>query len=230
MTSSLLAFIPVALLLTLIPGADTALVTRNALTLGLRGARWTIVGICTGCLIHATASALGLSAILATSARAYEIVKDVGAVYLVWIGVQGILNARNVVGSESKTLTRFYQRRPWVSAQRRADGGERSAVSGAVSADPFTQGFLTNILNPKVALFYLTFLPQFIPAGAPILRTSLLLAMIHNVLGFAWLSIYAQFVDRLRVALTRPVVKAWLERVTGGALVLLGARLAWSRR
>ena len=230
MTASLLAFIPVALLLTLIPGADTALVTRNALTLGLRGARWTIVGICTGCLLHATASALGLSAILATSARAYEIVKYVGAVYLVWIGVQGILNARNVVGSESKTLTRFYQRRPWVSAQRRADGGERSAVSGAVSADPFTQGFLTNILNPKVALFYLTFLPQFIPAGAPILRTSLLLAMIHNALGFAWLSIYARFVDRLRVALTRPVVKAWLERVTGGALVLLGARLAWSRR
>ena len=67
-------------------------------------------------------------------------------------------------------------------------------------------------------------------AGAPILRTSLLLAMIHNVLGFAWLSIYARFVDRLRVALTRPVVKAWLERATGGALVLLGARLAWSRR
>jgi len=230
MTASLLAFIPVALLLTLLPGADTALVTRNALALGLPGARWTILGILTGCLIHATASALGLSAILATSARAYEIVKYVGAVYLVWIGVQGILNARNVVGSESKTLTRFYQRRPWVSAQRRADGGERSAVSGAVSADPFTQGFLTNILNPKVALFYLTFLPQFIPAGAPILRTSLLLAMIHNVLGFAWLSIYAQFVDRQRVALTRPVVKAWLERVTGGALVLLGARLAWSRR
>jgi threonine/homoserine/homoserine lactone efflux protein len=95
---------------------------------------------------------------------------------------------------------------------------------------PFTQGFLTNILNPKVALFYLTFLPQFIPAGAPVLRTSLLLAMIHNLLGFAWLSLYARFVDRLRVALTRPVVKGWIERVTGAALVLLGARLAWSRR
>jgi threonine/homoserine/homoserine lactone efflux protein len=208
MTGSLLAFIPVALLLTLIPGADTALVTRNALALGLRGARWTIVGICTGCLIHATASALGLSAILATSARAYEIVKYVGAAYLVWIGVQGIRTARGGGSAD-----------PSTALGMTANG-----------AHPFTQGFLTNILNPKVALFYLTFLPQFIPAGAPILRTSLLLAMIHNVLGFAWLSIYARFVDRLRGALTRPVVKAWLERVTGGALVLLGARLAWSRR
>jgi threonine/homoserine/homoserine lactone efflux protein len=63
-----------------------------------------------------------------------------------------------------------------------------------------------------------------------VLRTSLLLAMIHNVLGFAWLSLYARFVDRLRAALTRPMVKAWLERVTGGALVALGARLAWDRR
>jgi threonine/homoserine/homoserine lactone efflux protein len=208
MTASLLAFIPVALLLTLIPGADTALVTRNALALGLRGARWTILGILTGCLLHATASALGLSAILATSARAYETVKLVGAAYLVWIGVQAIRNAQ----------------------------GDRARVEGSALATtsfdrhPFVQGFLTNILNPKVALFYLTFLPQFIPAKAPVLRTSLLLAMIHNVLGFAWLSLYARFVDRLRAALTRPMVKAWLERVTGGALVALGARLAWERR
>jgi threonine/homoserine/homoserine lactone efflux protein len=210
MTASLLAFVPVALLLTLIPGADTALVTRNALALGLRGARWTILGILTGCLIHATASALGLSAILATSARAYETVKLVGAAYLVWLGIQSIR------GAGAPTPTSETEPEPSVPAW-----------SGS---HPFVQGFLTNILNPKVALFYLTFLPQFIPAGAPVLRTSLLLAMIHNVLGFAWLSLYARFVDRLRVALTRPMVKAWLERVTGGALVLLGARLAWDRR
>ena len=206
MTASLLAFIPVALLLTLIPGADTALVTRNALALGPTGARWTIVGIMTGCLMHATASALGLSAILATSARAYETVKLVGAAYLVWIGVQSIRNAR----SDSDVQVPRFAR--------------------ATFRSPFMQGFLTNILNPKVALFYLTFLPQFIPTDAPVLRTSLLLAMIHNALGFAWLSLYARFVDRLRGALTRPVVKAWLERVTGGVLVALGARLAWDRR
>jgi threonine/homoserine/homoserine lactone efflux protein len=215
MTASLLAFIPVALLLTLIPGADTALVTRSALALGTRGARWTIVGICTGCLVHATASALGLSAILATSARAYETVKLAGAVYLVWIGVQSIRGAGVGAGVQVPRL---------ASLARNDHPARRDA------AHPFAQGFLTNVLNPKVALFYLTFLPQFIPAGAPVLRTSLLLAGIHIVLGFAWLSLYARFVDRLRGALTRPVVKAWLERVTGGALVLLGARLAWARR
>jgi len=215
MTSSLLAFIPVALLLTLIPGADTALVTRNALALGLRGARWTILGILTGCLIHATASALGLSAILATSARAYETVKLMGAAYLVWLGIQTIRAASD----------RGYGS---LDFAQQVEGSAPDATSHGTH--PFVQGFLTNILNPKVALFYLTFLPQFIPADAPVLRTSLLLAMIHNVLGFAWLSLYARFVDRLRTALTRPVVKAWLERVTGAALVALGARLAWDRR
>jgi threonine/homoserine/homoserine lactone efflux protein len=220
MTASLLAFVPVALLLALIPGADTALVTRNALALGLRGARWTILGIATGCVIHATASALGLSAILATSARAYETVKLVGAAYLVWLGIQSIRHARGDGGVQI----------PRLAPLARDDSVQRGVEGAARGSHPFVQGFLTNILNPKVALFYLTFLPQFIPAGAPVLRTSLLLAMIHNVLGFAWLSLYARFVDRLRVALTRPMVKAWLERVTGGALVLLGARLAWDRR
>ena len=246
MTASLLAFLPVALLLTLIPGADTALVTRNALAMGTRGARWTILGIATGCLMHATMSALGLSAILATSARAYETVKLAGAMYLVWIGVQSIRQARRGSSAGRMAIPRLRafvpslgmasssghseRAQPQHRHSERAPRVEESAPVPGREGHPFTQGFLTNILNPKVALFYLTFLPQFIPAGAPVLRTSLLLAMIHNLLGFAWLSLYARFVDRLRVALTRPVVKGWLERVTGGALVLLGARLAWDRR
>jgi len=202
----LYAFIGVAALLTILPGADMALVTRNVLAVGRRRAMLTIAGICTGCIIHATASALGLSAILATSATAFNVVKTLGAAYLIWIGIQSIREAGQPAPVTSE------------ASARRARLG------------PFLQGFLTNILNPKVAVFYLTFLPQFISPGEPVLRRSLLLASIHIAMGFVWLTAYAWFIDRLGAVLTRPRVKAWLERVTGGLLIALGARLAWARR
>jgi threonine/homoserine/homoserine lactone efflux protein len=203
--SRLVAFIGVAAILTVLPGADMALVTRNVLTLGRRPAMLTVVGICSGCIIHATASALGVSAILATSATAYNVLKTVGAAYLVWMGVQS------------------------VRAARRATAGPPS-VRDRSGLGPFLQGFLTDVLNPKVAVFYLTFLPQFISPGEAVLRRSLFLAGVHIVMGLIWLTTYAWFVDRLGVVLTRPRVKAWLEGVTGGVLIALGARLAWERR
>jgi RhtB (resistance to homoserine/threonine) family protein len=201
----LYAFIGVAAILTVLPGADMALVTRNVLSVGRRRAMLTILGICAGCVIHATASALGLSAILATSATAFNVVKTLGAAYLVWIGIQSIREAGRPVVTPSASATR-------------------------ARVGPFLQGFLTNLLNPKVAVFYLTFLPQFISPGEPILRRSLFLASIHIAMGFVWLTAYAWFIDRLGAMLTRPRVKAWLERVTGGLLIGLGARLAWARR
>jgi len=209
----LVAFVGVAALLTVLPGADMALVTRNVLALGRRRTMLTILGIGAGCLIHATASALGISAILATSATAYNVVKTAGAAYLVWLGVQSIRGS-----SEPRQLG--------SSAARQL--GSLAATSGRAAA--FTQGFLTNVLNPKVAIFYLTFLPQFIAPGQPVLTRSLMLASIHIVMGLIWLTAYAWFIDRLGAVLTRPAVKAWLERVTGGLLVALGARLAWERR
>jgi len=203
--SRLLAFVGVAAILTVLPGADMALVTRNVLVLGRRRAMATILGISTGCLIHATASALGVSAILATSATAYNILRTVGAAYLVWMGVQSIRDARRAA--------------PGLAQVR-----DRSGVA------PFLQGFLTNLLNPKVAVFYLTFLPQFISPGEPVLKRSLFLAAVHIAMGLVWLTVYAWFVGRLGVVLTRPRVKAWLEGVTGGVLIALGARLAWEHR
>ena len=200
------AFIGVAAILTILPGADMALVTRNVLTVGRRRTMLTILGICAGCVIHATASAFGLSAILATSATAFNVVKTMGAAYLVWLGIQSIRDAR----------------RPAVAT---ANNNSRSSAFG-----PFLQGFLTNILNPKVAVFYLTFLPQFIGPNDAVFRRSLLLAGLHIAMGFVWLSAYAWFVDRIGAVLTRPAVKVWLERVTGGLLIALGARLAWERR
>jgi threonine/homoserine/homoserine lactone efflux protein len=206
----LVAFVGVAALLTVLPGADMALVTRNVLAIGRRQTMFTIAGIGAGCAVHATASALGISALLATSATAYDVMRTVGAGYLVWMGVQAI-RTRAAAEGASVILS---------EAEDRSPRGGRA----------FLQGFLTNILNPKVAIFYLTFLPQFVASGEPVLRRSLLLASIHIAMGFAWLSGYAWFVDRLGLVLTRPRVKVWLERVTGGVLVALGARLAWERR
>jgi len=204
----LFAFVGVAALLTILPGADMALVTRNVLALGRRRTMLTILGIGAGCVIHATASALGISAILATSATAYNVVKTVGAAYLVWLGIQSIMTAH----------------RPSPVVELKTSP-PRTAVLGA-----FMQGFLTNILNPKVAIFYLTFLPQFISPGERVLTRSLMLASIHIAMGLIWLTAYAWFIDRLGTVLTRPAVKVRLERVTGGLLIALGARLAWDRR
>jgi len=207
MDARLYAFLGVAALLTVIPGADMALVTRNVLAIGRRRTLWTIAGICAGCVVHATASALGLSMILATSAVAFDAAKFAGAAYLVWLGVQSIRSA----------------------GRMRATDADHRPVSAAFGA-PFVQGFLTNVLNPKVAIFYLTFLPQFIGPNDPVLRRSLLLASFHIAMGLVWLTAYAWFIDRLGGVLPRPRVKAWLERVTGGVLIALGLRLAWERR
>jgi threonine/homoserine/homoserine lactone efflux protein len=147
-----------------------------------------------------------LSAILATSATAFDVVKTIGAAYLVWLGVHSIRDAGRPATQP-------------IEAQR-----ARSRLG------PFLQGFLTNVLNPKVAIFYLTFLPQFIGPNEPVFRRSLFLAGMHITMGFAWLTAYAWFVDQLGAVLTRPRLKAWLERVTGGLLIGLGARLAWARR
>lgn len=140
----LFAFVGFAALLTILPGSDMALVTRNVLAIGRRRTLGTILGIASGCVIHATASALGISAVLATSATAFNVMKTVGAAYLIWIGVQSIRTAGAPVGV----------------ATDRAKG----------RTSPFLQGFLTNILNPKVAIFYLTVLPQFVSPGENVLK------------------------------------------------------------
>ncbi len=200
-----LAGVGVLALLTISPGADMALVAKVTLERGRRAAFWTSVGICSGLLVHATASALGLSVILATSADAFTAVKLVGASYLAYLGV------RSLRGS--------FRREPAVgSAPPRRRGA------------PFLVGVLNNVLNPKVAIFYLTFLPQFIDPSRDVLVQSLSFAFAHALMGIAWLSAYAYVLARLSAVFARAGVRRWLERVTGSILVALGVRLAFERR
>jgi RhtB (resistance to homoserine/threonine) family protein len=200
-----LAGVAVLALLTISPGADMALVAKVTLERGRRAALWASVGICSGTLVHATASALGLSVILATSAEAFTVVKLVGAAYLAYLGIRSLrASFRRDEGSA-------------IEPQRRG-------------ATPYLQGLLTNILNPKVAVFYLTFLPQFIDPSGNVLAQSLVFALAHSVMGIAWLSAYAYVLARLSAFFARSGVRRWLERVTGAVLVGLGLRLAFERR
>jgi threonine/homoserine/homoserine lactone efflux protein len=199
-----LAGLAVLVLLTISPGADMALVAKITLERGRRAAFLATLGICSGLLVHATASALGLSVILATSAEAFTIVKLVGAAYLAYLGVQAL---RSSLSDHSLEL--------------------RSQRGGA---NPFVQGVFSNVLNPKVAVFYLTFLPQFMSPGDNVLARSLGFAFAHGVMGVVWLTSYAYALLRISTVLGGARMRRWLERVTGGVLIALGARLALERR
>lgn len=199
-----LAGVAVLALLTISPGADMALVAKITLERGRSAALLATVGICSGLLVHATASALGLSVILATSAEAFAFVKIAGAAYLAYLGVQALRSSFRHDTSEAP-------------APRRG-------------ANPYLQGVFSNVLNPKVAVFYLTFLPQFMTPGDNVLVRSLAFAVVHGVMGIAWLTAYAYALTRISALLGGAGVRRWLERFTGGVLIALGARLALERR
>lgn len=207
---SLIAFTGVAALLTVTPGADMAVVTRTALGDGRRAALLTAAGVNVGLLFWGTASALGISALLASSASAFTTLKLVGAAYLLWLGVTTLRQAVRGVAARAAPL-----------------GGSGAATAGDAAA--FRRGLLTNVLNPKVGVFYSTLLPQFMGPDDPVLALSLVLTLIHVVMGLTWLAGYAWLVARSRDLFARPRVRRALDALTGTVLVGFGLRLARAR-
>jgi RhtB (resistance to homoserine/threonine) family protein len=199
------AFTVIAGLLTITPGVDTMLVIRNVLARGQRAGLVTTLGICCGLFVHATLSALGLSLILVKSALAFEVVKMIGAAYLVWLGVQSLRQA--------------FRHEPSASGELRARPARR----------PLLEGFLSNVLNPKVAVFYLALFPQFMSPGDWVFGKSMLLAGIHWVEGVLWLSMVTLFISRVRSWITRPRVTRAIAATTGTVMILFGVRLAMER-
>ena len=204
---ALLAFTLAAGLLTLTPGLDTALVLRTAAVEGPKRAGFAALGIVAGCLAWGAAVALGLGALLQASALAFTVLKWAGAAYLVWLGIGLILKPRDKFEIETG---------PAASAE-----GDTAWLR---------RGFLTNLLNPKVGVFYISFLPQFLARGVPPGPFMFALAVIHALLGIAWFAVLIAATRPIAGALKQAAVVRWLDRLTGGVFLGFGLRLALERR
>jgi len=205
--AALIAFTATAALLTITPGLDTALVLRTAAAEGPRRALLAAMGIALGCLGWGLLVGAGLGALLAASQVAYDLLRWTGAIYLFALGVKLIRSPRQAFELAAGAEIPAPRRPNWL-----------------------LRGFLTNMLNPKVGVFYVSFLPQFIPAGASVLGWSVLLASIHNLLGLVWFGALVATTRPLLGALRRQGVMAWLDRLTGGLFLAFGAKLALDAR
>jgi RhtB (resistance to homoserine/threonine) family protein len=203
-------------LLTIAPGPDMALVTSTALSRGRRAAVRTALGISTGTLIWATLSGFGVAALLAASAEAYSVIRIAGAAYLIYLGLRALRDAASGGGVAAE-------------ADRGRDGAVADGSPGRTTARPFRQGLLTNLLNPKVGLFYTTLVPQIVDPGDPVALVSIAVGIAHATIGLAWLALLAMVVDRAGDVLRRPRIRRMLAGATGAVLIAFGLRVAAER-
>lgn len=211
MHESYSAFILICFLLTITPGADTALVLKSSLGGPRKSFVMTTLGICAGLLFHATMSSLGLTAILQKSSQLFHAIKLLGAGYLVYLGLRALYEVYSK-GRKEEVM----------------DADQFDSLRPSSAFTEFRNGLLTNILNPKVAVFYLTFLPQFVNIQGNVLLQSILLSTIHIAMSFVWLCLIGYFVTYFRTQLTKPSVKNKIQSITGLALIGFGVRLAMS--
>jgi threonine/homoserine/homoserine lactone efflux protein len=200
---ALLAYVVAAALLTITPGVDTAIVLRASAGQGPRAGLAAGFGVVGGLAVWGVGAALGLNALMAASSAAFAALKWIGAAYLVYLGLRLLLRPRAALG-------------------------EGPSVSGL--GGNWRRGFLTNVLNPKVGVFYATFLPQFIPAGVNVAAFSLLLTAIHAALTLVWFAALIALTVPLGRRLREPGVVRMLDRLTGAVFVGFGARLALAHR
>ena len=201
----LLAFLGVSAIIAVTPGPDMALVARNALVAGRAAVPITVAGICAGIVVHFLAAAVGLSALLKASSEAYAVVKVLGGAYLVYLGIQAWrASLHDDVESE------------WMLGP-----GRRFAGGSA-----FRQGFISNVLNPKLVVFFISVMPQFTTGEGSFFVQVLILGAAFELLTVLWLTSYGLFVARVGEAMRHPRIRHVLERVSGTILVALGLQVA----
>lgn len=217
--SLLVPFLLVVAVLTVTPGPDMVLVLRNGARGGTTLAWFTGLGCCTGIAVHASAAVLGLAALLAASAVAYAAIKLVGAAYLAWLGLTTLWHSRARAAGPVPQPRAVPNPNP-----------DRSPADGTPTRRHcYRQGLLTNLLNPKIALLFLTLLPQFVANGEPRTATSAVLAGVFLLGAVLWWRLFSLAVGGLANLLARPAVRTWTERATGVVLLALGLRVALER-
>jgi threonine/homoserine/homoserine lactone efflux protein len=207
----LAAFLGIAALVIVTPGPDTALTIRNTLGGGRPGGLGTALGVAAGQAVWTVAASAGLAALLVASAPAFAALRLAGAVYLVWLGAHSLWAALRTGGGA-------------------APAGERGRARRLGARAAFRQGVLSNLGNPKMAVFFTSLLPQFVPAGRASFTTLLALGFLFCGMTLAWLTAYAVVVARVGDVLRRSGVRRVIEGLTGIVLLALGARLALERR
>jgi threonine/homoserine/homoserine lactone efflux protein len=206
---ALFSFTLAAGLPTITPGLDTALVLRTAAVEGKKQAMLAGVGICLGCLFWGAAASFGLSALLAVSGFAYKLLRIVGAIYLGYLGIKLLIRAFASTSSNS--------------------GAEPQEYASRDGSLWFKRGLLTNLLNPKVGVFYLSLLPQFIPTGVPVWSFSMLLALIHATEGLLWFLLLTNATELISSWLRQRRVLMALGSGMGAIFIAFGLKLAFDK-
>ncbi|MFD2795332.1 LysE family translocator [Promicromonospora vindobonensis] len=210
---AMLLFALVAIPLTVMPGLDSALVLRTAVVHGNRHAYATALGVNAGVLAWGVAAAVGATAVLAASETAYRVLTLAGAAYLLWLGGQMLWSSfrpgrYDALPDEVRlSSAHVVARSPWRS---------------------FTVGATTNLLNPKVGVFYLATIPQFLPDDVPHLLMGVLLAVEHDLIGFAWLALLINAAGLAKRWLSGRAIARVTDRVTGVVLLAFGGRIGWN--
>jgi RhtB (resistance to homoserine/threonine) family protein len=201
-------FVLMCIFLIILPGPDTAIATKNTVAAGRVGGFKTALGTCCALLIHTSAAVLGLSAIIVKSALLFSLFKYVGAVYLVYLGVKtlwSLKEKKEISDIELKTKSQF------------------------ANSSCFKQGFLTNILNPKVAVFFLTFLPQFVDPGSNTLVPFLIMGITYTLLTAVWFFLYVYLIHQISAFMKKPKTQTIIEGITGTILIGFGLKLAFEK-
>lgn len=210
MITSFLAFLGVSAVVIMTPGPDTAVTVRNTLLGGRCAGILTALGISTGQAIWALATSFGVVTLLVASEVMFQAVKYAGAAYLIWLGLHALIGAWRGTGDGA--------------AAARSNGPRLKAGRA------FAQGLMSDLGNPKMAVFFASLLPQFATPGEELFTALMSLGLIFSLMAFLWLAAYALVIAKAGEVLRGPLIRRWIESVTGTLLVALGVRIAVEQR